>query len=91
MAAWKEMGESFKSLLRLRTEPVAFRWLEKAEQLEKIPNVVRVRSGFTLWDRFRPFPGGRFLGVEQNAGRTARIQVPDSPDNGRGGNPRSRP
>jgi hypothetical protein len=47
MPVWKEMGESFKSLLRLRTEPVAFRRLEKAEELEKVPNVVRVKRGFT--------------------------------------------
>jgi uncharacterized protein (DUF169 family) len=47
MAAWKERGESLKSLLRLKTEPVAFRRLEKAEELEKVPNVVRVKRGFT--------------------------------------------
>jgi hypothetical protein len=31
MAIWAEMNEDFKTLLRLRTEPVAFRRLEKAE------------------------------------------------------------
>ncbi len=64
MAAWKEMGESFKSLLRLRTEPVAFRRLEKAEEVEKIPNVVRVRSGFTYCQvPFRVRVLGQTVGV----------------------------
>ena len=48
MAIWAEMTEDFKTLLRLRTEPVAFRRLEKAEDLEKIKNVVRVKRGFTF-------------------------------------------
>jgi uncharacterized protein (DUF169 family) len=48
MAIWAEMTEDFKTLLRLRTEPVAFRWLEKAEDLGKIENVVRVKRGFTF-------------------------------------------
>ena len=47
MAMGGEIGEEFKSLLRLKTEPVAFRRLEKAEELEKIRNVVRVKRGFT--------------------------------------------
>jgi len=36
MAIWVEMTEDFKTLLRLRTEPVPFRRLEKAEDLGKI-------------------------------------------------------
>jgi len=47
MAIWAKMSEDFKSLLRLRTDPVAFRRLEKAEDLDKIENVVRVKQGFT--------------------------------------------
>jgi uncharacterized protein (DUF169 family) len=47
MAIWAEMTENFKTLLRLRTEPVAFRRLEKAEDLDKISNVVRVKRGFS--------------------------------------------
>lgn len=47
MAIWAEMTENFKNLLRLRTEPVAFRRLEKAEDLDKIPNVIRVKRGFS--------------------------------------------
>jgi uncharacterized protein (DUF169 family) len=48
MAIWAEMTEDFKTLLRLRTEPIAFRRLEKAEDLDKIANVVRVKRGFTF-------------------------------------------
>jgi uncharacterized protein (DUF169 family) len=47
MAAWAKIAEEFKSLLRLKTEPVAFRRLEKAEELDKIKNVVRVTRGVT--------------------------------------------
>jgi uncharacterized protein (DUF169 family) len=47
MAIWAEMTEDFKAMLRLRTEPVAFRRLEKAEDLNKIVNVVRVNRGFS--------------------------------------------
>jgi uncharacterized protein (DUF169 family) len=47
MGIWAQMNEDFKALLRLRTDPVAFRRLEKAEDLDKIANVVRVKLGFT--------------------------------------------
>jgi uncharacterized protein (DUF169 family) len=47
MGIWAEMNEDFKAMLRLRTEPVAFRRLEKAEDLNKIVNVVRVKRGFS--------------------------------------------
>jgi len=47
MAAWGEMSREFKNLLRLKTEPVAFRRLPKVQELEKIPNVTRVKRGFT--------------------------------------------
>jgi uncharacterized protein (DUF169 family) len=47
MAIWAEMTEDFKAMLRLRTEPVAFRRLEKAEDLNKLVNVVRVNRGFS--------------------------------------------
>ena len=67
MAAWKEMGESFKSLLRLRTEPVGLGRLEKAEEVEKIPNVVRVRSGFTYCQvPFRVRVLGQTVGVTKD-------------------------
>ena len=48
MGIWAEMGEDFKALLKLRTEPIAFRRLEKAEELDKIRNVVRIKRGFTF-------------------------------------------
>ncbi len=48
MAIWQEMSEEFKRLLRLRTEPIAFRRFEKAEDLDKIANVVRLKRGFTF-------------------------------------------
>jgi len=48
MATWAEVGNDFKSSLRLRTEPIAFRRLEKAEELDKIRNVVRINRGFTF-------------------------------------------
>ncbi|HSR13110.1 MAG TPA: DUF169 domain-containing protein [Thermodesulfobacteriota bacterium] len=47
MGTWAEKSESLKAMLRLRTEPVAFRRLEKAEELGKIANVVRPQRGFT--------------------------------------------
>jgi uncharacterized protein (DUF169 family) len=47
MGIWAERNEEFKALLRLRTEPVAFRRLEKAEDLDKIPNVIRVKRGLS--------------------------------------------
>ncbi|MBP1716455.1 MAG: hypothetical protein H6Q42_4658 [Deltaproteobacteria bacterium] len=47
MSIGRELSEEFKSLLRLRTEPVAFRRLEKAEDLGKVSNVVRMKRGFT--------------------------------------------
>ena len=48
MAIWQEMSEDFKRLLHLRTEPVAFRRLEKAEDLDKIAHVIRLKRGFTF-------------------------------------------
>ena len=47
MGIWADLNEDFKSLLKLKSEPVAFRRLEKAEDLDKISNVIRVNRGFT--------------------------------------------
>lgn len=47
MPAWSKISEELKSILRLKTEPVAFRRLEKAEELDEIKNVMRVKRGFT--------------------------------------------
>jgi len=48
MANWTERSEDLKGLLKLRTEPIAFRRLERAEELDRIRNVVRVKRGFTF-------------------------------------------
>jgi uncharacterized protein (DUF169 family) len=48
MAIWQEMSEGLKKLLRLRTEPIAYRRFEKAGDLDKIANVVRLQRGFTF-------------------------------------------
>jgi len=48
MGIWMGMGEELKALLKLRTEPIAFRRLEKAEELDRIRNVVRIKRGFTF-------------------------------------------
>jgi uncharacterized protein (DUF169 family) len=48
MGSWAEKTEDFKTLLRLRTEPIAFRRLEKVEDLEQIANVIRLKRGFTF-------------------------------------------
>jgi hypothetical protein len=47
MGIWAERGEALTGLLRLKSDPVAFRRLEKAGGLEKISNVVRLKRGFT--------------------------------------------
>jgi len=48
MAIWAKMTEDFKSLLKLKSEPIAFRRLENRGELDKIPNVIRVKRGFTF-------------------------------------------
>ena len=48
MGTWSERSEDLKALLKLRTEPIAFRRLERAEELDQIRNVVRVNRGFTF-------------------------------------------
>ena len=48
MGIWAELSEGLKNLLRLRTEPVAFRRFEKTEELDTIKNVVRLQRGFTF-------------------------------------------
>ena len=47
MGIWAESNESLKALLKLKSEPVAFRRLDTAAELEKIKNVVRIKRGFT--------------------------------------------
>jgi len=45
--SWADIAAELKALLRLRTEPVAFRRLKSAAQLETIKNVTRIKRGFT--------------------------------------------
>ncbi len=47
MGIWADTAQALKDLLRLKSDPVAFRRLEKAEDLEKISNVIRLKRGFT--------------------------------------------
>lgn len=46
--SWADIASELKTSLRLKTEPVAFRRLEKAQDMEKIKNVLRVKRGFTF-------------------------------------------
>ncbi len=48
MGEWKDISEGLERRLRLRTLPVAFKLLEKAEELEKIPKVRRLPGKRTL-------------------------------------------
>ena len=48
MPNWTEFGTELENMLRLKTKIIAYRRLEKAEELENIKNVVRL-------DRFFPF------------------------------------
>ena len=45
---WAELTREMERLLRLRTYPVAYKRLEKVEELEKIPRVRRFERGFTF-------------------------------------------
>ncbi|MDD5723986.1 MAG: DUF169 domain-containing protein [Syntrophales bacterium] len=44
MSGWKEKSDTLKERLRLRTEPVAYKRLEKAEDLDKIHGVKRLKN-----------------------------------------------
>ncbi len=46
--SWADIASELKTTLRLKTEPVAFRRLDKAQDMEKIKNVMRVKRGFTF-------------------------------------------
>ena len=45
MSQWAEKSEGIKTRLKLRTEPIAFRRLEDAEELERIEGVIRWSQG----------------------------------------------
>lgn len=48
MATWAELSKELQDLLHLRTSPIAYRRLEKAEDLDKIKNVYRPDHTFTF-------------------------------------------
>jgi uncharacterized protein (DUF169 family) len=45
MSSWAERSEAIKTRLKLRTEPIAFRRLEDAGELERIEGVIRWSQG----------------------------------------------
>ena len=45
MSQWSEKSEAVKDRLKLRTEPIAFRRLDDAKQLEDIEGVIRWSQG----------------------------------------------
>lgn len=48
MHNWAELGTELENTLRLKTKIIAYRRLEKAEELDKIQNVARVDHFFTF-------------------------------------------
>jgi uncharacterized protein (DUF169 family) len=50
--SWAEISSELVNSLRLRTDPIAFRRLEKAADLDKIKNVQRIPHLFTLCQAF---------------------------------------
>lgn len=48
MTDWAELTRELERLLRLRTYPIAYKRLEKAEELDKIPRVRRFKRGFSF-------------------------------------------
>ena len=45
MSSWDERSEAIKERLKLRTEPIAFRRLRDASELESIEGVIRWHEG----------------------------------------------
>ena len=48
MNNWSELGEELENKLRLKTKIIAYRRLERAEELEAIKNVIRIDRFFTF-------------------------------------------
>ena len=48
MVNWAELGTELEDTLRLKTKIIAYRRLEKAEELEAIKNVIRIDRFFTF-------------------------------------------
>ena len=45
MSNWREKSNELKESLQLRTEPIAYRRLEKAGDLNNIEGVTRLKTG----------------------------------------------
>lgn len=56
MTDWAELTSEMEQLLHLRTYPVAYKKLEKAEELEKIPRVRRFDRSFAPRSQFCQIP-----------------------------------
>jgi uncharacterized protein (DUF169 family) len=68
MTDWAELSGEMERLLRLRTYPVAYKKLDKAEELENIPRVRRFDRSFASRGQFCQIPtivrrGGLTIGV----------------------------
>jgi uncharacterized protein (DUF169 family) len=48
MPNWADLGTELENILRLKTKIIAYRRLEKAEELEAIKNVIRIDHFFTF-------------------------------------------
>ena len=48
MGDWSEKSQQLKEILRLRTEPIAFKKLDSQRELDDIPNVTRLGRGCTF-------------------------------------------
>lgn len=47
---WKEIGETLKNMLRLRTKPVGYKKYESTEELDAIPNLESEHYEYILDD-----------------------------------------
>jgi uncharacterized protein (DUF169 family) len=69
MPEWKELSSEIDDLLRLKTRPIAFRRLERADELEKMGRVSKIDRSFTFCQL--PFHArvlGRTIGVTRQDG-----------------------
>lgn len=69
MPEWKELSAELDNLLRLKTRPIAYRRLERAEELEKMGRVSKMGRTFTFCQL--PFQArvlGRTIGVTRQDG-----------------------
>jgi uncharacterized protein (DUF169 family) len=80
MIDWAGLTREMERLLHLRTYPVAYKRLEKVEELEKIPRVRRFDRSFALRNQYCQIPtlvrrGGLTIGVTRGGlwERCARI------------------